>query len=751
MKLRPPISLATVAVVVIFTLSHAFAAASAQVAAPWVKLARGPAFEINSQAKAGDNAHEITVPIPLTLLPGIKPEEVTVKILDVRLGNRYAQGLADAFTLTEKVATAQGRGVFMSVKVDLSKAPAQGTYSLLIEAATPSQSLTQLLDLQLVHPAAKFKSPTTLVIERVLTPFFEPEVSGLAMTLSEDSGLTSVSGLKVTARDFTGEKGQIVGGTIKCPNPPPQIAAGGAERLIYELDGVFPLGTSKGTVEIRSPQLAEAFPVAFEVRTRRAPWLILLVIALGLVVGYLSRTLLQQRIKLGEVRLQGFDLRDRMRNEMARRPDAPLNNRIKAALDKLNAALAGRKADALAKAITDADTELRDALKQFEDRRNKAQETLDSLEKLVKTRWNLPAGVKAVVAEAGALTEGLRAQLLGNNVEAVENALRDATASLALNLGGALKDWRTARQVTLELLDNRYLPDPASAALSKDVADVRTLLAQASDLNESPTLGDMSAALVAAHKARTGLSELFGKLQRWLRYESGEFLKTLRKTTLPNVAALDELEKTATTLIDELTARSDPDEAATLLTPERLGELNAVWHDALEKQMEGAQFSVEQRLVVTPLLDARKYAEAARAAFVILEQKRRTKFIGNRGEADSAIEVVAASAPPSNLSSMSDREVADAPTPPRVVRAEHIPAPVEPSPGQTYRELLREKFLLFALIGLGIALVGYLLFEGKFVGTFADMAGIFLWAFGLDVTIDTFMRIAKGAEPRAKS
>jgi hypothetical protein len=751
MKLRPTISPATFAAVVIITLSNMSVDASAQVTSPWVKLARGPAFEINTRATAGDNPLEVTVPIPLTLLPEIKPEEVTVKLLDVRLGNRYAQGLAEAFTLTEKVAMAKGRGVFIPVKIDLSKALVPGTYNMLIEATTPSKSPAQLLDLQLVHPAAKFKSPTTLVVERVLTPFFEPEVSGLSMTLSEDSGLTSVTGLTFTARDFIGDNGQIIDGTIKCPNPPNLIGAGGAEKLIYELHGGFPLGTSRGTVEIRSPQLAEAFPIAFEVRTRRASWLILLVIALGLVVGYLLRTLLQQRIKLGEVRLQGFDLRDRMRSEMARRPDEPLKSKIKAAVDKLNVALAARQADALTKAITDADTELRDALKQFEDRRNKAQEALDALEKLVKTRWNLPVKVKAAVAEAGELIEGLRAQLLGDNVKVVEDALDQAMTALTLNLVGALKDWRTAQEGSLELLDNRYLPDAVSAAVSKDVTDARTLLDQAADLDESPTVGDMSAALGAAHKARASLSDLFGKLQRWLRYELTEFLKTLRKTALPNASVLDELEQTATNLLDELNAQSGAEGAATVLTPERLSELNAVWRDALEKQMEGAGFSDEEKLKMTPLLDARKYAEAARAALVILEQKRREKLSGNRGAADSVIEVVAASAPPSNLANTAAREVADAPTPPRVVRAEHIPAPVEPSQSQTYRQLLREKFLLFALSGLGIALVGFLLFQGKFVGTFADLAGIFLWAFGLDVTIDTFMRIAKTAEPRAGS
>jgi hypothetical protein len=43
-----------------------------------------------------------------------------------------------------------------------------------------------------------------------------------------------------------------------------------------------------------------------------------------------------------------------------------------------------------------------------------------------------------------------------------------------------------------------------------------------------------------------------------------------------------------------------------------------------------------------------------------------------------------------------------------------------------------------------IALAGYFLFEGKFVGTAQDLAGIFFWAFGLDITVDALLQVAKG-------
>jgi hypothetical protein len=728
-------------VALIIAVWHILAAAAFAQTVSWIKLGRGPVYEVANEPGRGDGPNEVTVPIPLAILPGIKPEDVTLKLLDARLGNRYMQGLAEAFTVGEKVSAATGRGPFMSVKVDFSKATAQGNYNLLIEAATPSQSSPQSLDIQIARPAAKLKSQPTFIIERVLSPFSAPDLSDLSTTLGEDGGLTRVTDIKAEARDFFGGEGQVIGGKIKCPSPPAVIAPGGSAELKYELSGDFPIGTSRGTVEIRSPQLAEALPIAFEVRTRRARWLILVIIVMGLLTGYLLRTLLQQRIKLGETRLRGIDLRDRMRLERKRRPDETFQNRLDAAVDKLASALDAGDADKLAKAIDDADVELRAGLKHFEDRRNKAQENLDSFEKVVKTRWDIPGAVSEAVAAAGMRVEGLRAELLGDNVKTVEDGLAEARTVLDDGLRRTLGEWRNKQQTALESLDVHFLPASVSAALSNEVTATRTLLDNAAGLKKNPTLDDISAALEATHNARARLSDLFGKLRHRLQYESGEFLKTLRRTKVPNDAGLNRLEQAVTDFTNELAA-VEPDDAAVLLTLTRLSELDAAWRDALEKQLDGPQFSDEERAKVAPLLNERKYTDAARAAYVILEQKRKkTLGVARREMADPVVAAEVAAPPADPAWAGVGAPPMPASLAPRVPRAEQMPSPLEPILSHTYSELLWAKSLQFVMAGLLIALAGYLLFEVKFVGTFADMAVIFLWGFGLDVTADTVLRI----------
>ncbi|MGB8507363.1 MAG: hypothetical protein WCD76_03080, partial [Pyrinomonadaceae bacterium] len=601
--------------------------ARTQGGAPWAKLARGPVFEVGNETGATDKLDEATVPIPLTLSPQVKPQDVTVRVLDVRLGNHYVQGLTEAFMVEGKVTEAQGRGPFISLKVDFSKARAQGTYNLLIEVATPSQPSPQSFDVQISRPAAKLKSQSTLVAERVLTPFFGPDAGGLSLALSEEGGVTRVTDLEVLPRTFLGDRGEVISGTVKCSGPLPQIMPRAAGKVTCVLDGEFPLGVSRGTVEIRSPQLAEALPVAFEVRTRRAPWLILLVIALGLAAGYLLRTLLQQRVKLREARIQGFDLCDRMQDEAGRRPDETLKRRIEDAVSRLNAVLDSRKADALAAGIVAADAELREALKQLEARRNGAQDELDSFEKLTKTRWSLPAGVSAAVGEARARIEGLRAELLRDNVKTAEDALREARAGLSAGLGKALSEWAGSQREMLEVLDKRYLPASVAAALRGEVAEARELLDGAADLGGNPALEDMFAALEATHRARARLSGLLGKLGRWLQYEAEETVRALRKTTPPDEPPVRAVKEAAAGLTKELAAMKEPEEAPALLTPERLRGLNETWRDAVEKQLAGTAFLDEERAKVITLLDGRNYAAAAQAAQVVITQKRR-KMLG---------------------------------------------------------------------------------------------------------------------------
>jgi hypothetical protein len=74
-------------------------------------------------------------------------------------------------------------------------------------------------------------------------------------------------------------------------------------------------------------------------------------------------------------------------------------------------------------------------------------------------------------------------------------------------------------------------------------------------------------------------------------------------------------------------------------------------------------------------------------------------------------------------------------------------APEEPLPvwrARTLKELAAAQFWQMAIAGIGIAVAGYFLFAEKFMGTPAEMAAIFFWGFGLDVSVDKLLQLAGG-------
>jgi hypothetical protein len=54
-------------------------------------------------------------------------------------------------------------------------------------------------------------------------------------------------------------------------------------------------------------------------------------------------------------------------------------------------------------------------------------------------------------------------------------------------------------------------------------------------------------------------------------------------------------------------------------------------------------------------------------------------------------------------------------------------------------------FVQWLLLGLLILLVGFLIFHKTFVGTWADLIGVFLWGYTLDVSTNSVVDVAKQA------
>ena len=61
----------------------------------------------------------------------------------------------------------------------------------------------------------------------------------------------------------------------------------------------------------------------------------------------------------------------------------------------------------------------------------------------------------------------------------------------------------------------------------------------------------------------------------------------------------------------------------------------------------------------------------------------------------------------------------------------------------TFLELVAAKFIQWIIAAIGLAIVGYLLFTDKFVGTGAELLTAFFWGFTTDIGLDALVSAAK--------
>jgi hypothetical protein len=77
------------------------------------------------------------------------------------------------------------------------------------------------------------------------------------------------------------------------------------------------------------------------------------------------------------------------------------------------------------------------------------------------------------------------------------------------------------------------------------------------------------------------------------------------------------------------------------------------------------------------------------------------------------------------------------------VREKTVPPTVESLRVSSIRELILAKGIRWIIASVGIVIIGYVLFASKFVGTFPDLLAIFVWAFGVDISVDALLDAGK--------
>lgn len=311
--------------------------------------------------------------------------------------------------------------------------------------------------------------------------------------VSEKAAITEIH-----QADMDGADGQVELVLLKDGKPTDSVnwRAGHTTQVAYKVTGEFPLRTVTRTVQIDSPQLDKTKTIEFEVRTRREPFLIVIVIVLGALCGLVCRTLIPRvkaksaaKEKAKAVLLQIAALEEQSVDPTFRRGLAELDATVRN--------LSGSAEDRT-KAVEDAAKKIVELQQDLDDRLEPLHQNINELHRGLARNWTLP---QALEDERAAIVTDLQAVatlLEHRNADDAESrvaTLDSQTKGLATDAGTWNHDYRAAA-AALRLACGT--PAPTRLAAVVDRLDAIAAIPEASIAADAG-----AGAIAAAHFAVT--------------------------------------------------------------------------------------------------------------------------------------------------------------------------------------------------------------------------------------------------------
>ena len=348
--------MSVVSLLLLFSAHSAAANGSPPAGSPktnWIKIEGTPPFVMLA------DTDKVSMPLLVTLEDGIQASEVSLRLLGVRYEKLVDQRIAASFQVAEKIQDSADRGPTLSIQVDLSPGLRPGNYELIIEARNPKKDALRLT-VALEKPAVKLTQPAKLtIVQQYPFPLFGGDSliypKQLIVDQDSESKFARAQGFEFYQGGYKQGDGSPSLGSIKVT---PKVPLPPGEPLVADLElGKFLVGTTTGNIQIRGADLKEPKTVEVEVRTRRSPDWIWLMIGLGLLFGWLLRSFLQGRVELGQAKQEA----QKFLEALPSRPDSQFQEDIRPAIDALQDALAKNDRNGIVNKTKDAQEALKNS------------------------------------------------------------------------------------------------------------------------------------------------------------------------------------------------------------------------------------------------------------------------------------------------------------------------------------------------------------------------------------------------------
>jgi hypothetical protein len=339
-------------------------------------------FYANSFELNATHQHD-TVRIPMKLDPSIAFKDVKISYnrpIYVRLEKKYDKTYLDGFTLVPQNENAVPG---IQIDADLSIIRSSGTYELYFAFSAP-QKETQEFSFSIVRPASRLESQQTvhIVMEGQELKQQDPFV------IKETGKLSAISQLQLPPPLFSGANKSDI---VTFPSHSYTVSAGSVfhEKYTANKDEIsnLPLGKTTGKMEINAPELISPLIVDFEIINKRSKWWIIGLVFLGVFCGAFVRHYVKNKKDLEEKKIEGFDLLEKIKREISVIEDKDFPNEIAGITRDLQIELERKllpfqeegSISKLSTLITDTANRYNDKKKLFEERIKSAKDKLDNL------------------------------------------------------------------------------------------------------------------------------------------------------------------------------------------------------------------------------------------------------------------------------------------------------------------------------------------------------------------------------------
>lgn len=706
-----------------------------------------PTFTFDASATTTTFLLDVTLPPTLTATL----DKVTVKKGSVRR-DKQPYKVNDTFVFDRKLVDNGRPTSTLAITVNHIDTLRPGVYDITVLLANDDKTVFAPFNVSLTRPSVQLSVPAkqTVSVEllsvggRVLdfgpkewtfAPTSESVSTGLGHISADTFSLESDSTV-VSTKLFKQSE------TTPVKDPP-------AVKVVLN-PGAFPLGKTIGKVTLRGAALAAPQTFDVEVNTRLTPIWIVPLVLLGLVFGWLLRIHLQQSIDVAKARIAAADVLKpavALKNTIA---DPTYRLAFDVAAKKLTDVLVGNDATKIQLAMTAFDTEMKDPTGKLNDGLVKARAQLDELGDASPTP-PLPASLVAAC-------QALRAQL--DDAERLI-AQKDATNAL-LRLGKGQKSFAEAMEQG-SISAAKALPGATEA-----YAKLQTYLDNTTRQANADGLAWLNAKFARADYATTPGStpkDLAGALNKWRK------LGSERSTDIQSLAGL---------LVDD--ARALADAAIQAVSSDKVKAATARWRTYAHISVPSSDSPNLWTKPAVPLDDAFKADFQALCSAVAASQTDGGEaFVeawsqGERLAALQALNPGAASKAPgqqpprqagifksiSSVTNATDSTAAlewasrfsnFAPTPnaaPKIFTPQlDSPTGIEEFEQRTMGKLAKDSAWQLAGVIVVATWGSYAVFSGHFIGTAAELFGLFVWGFSVDLSVCGLTTLLSPYKPKS--